>query len=254
MSGEYLGDFVGDETMVVVFDTFDSNGASVTMTGLATTDIEIYKGNSITQRASDAGFTLIDTDGTDIDAATGIHGFTVDLSDNTDAGFYATGNDYYIVVNAVTIDTQTVRFIAARFSIQNRYMRGTDSALLAASAPTNFGDLSITVTTGRVDVDSIGGTAQTANDNGADINAILVDTNSLNDGAIPELSQGVPSSTPTLQDAVMLLYMALRNQTIVQTAGADELQIGNDAGIVICKKALTDDGSDYTESKMVSGP
>lgn len=134
MSGEYLGDFVGTETLVVVFDTFDSNGASVTMTGLAVTDIEIYKGSSITQRASDAGYALIDTDGIDIDAATGVHGFTVDLSDNTDAGFFATGNDFYIMVNAVTIDTQTVRFIAARFSIQNRYMRGTDSAATASEA------------------------------------------------------------------------------------------------------------------------
>jgi hypothetical protein len=34
----------------------------------------------------------------------------------------------------------------------NTDMRGTDSALLAASAPTNFGDMSITVTTGLVDV------------------------------------------------------------------------------------------------------
>jgi len=58
----------------------------------------------------------------------------------------------------------------------NTDMRGTDSALLAASAPTNFGDLSITATTGRVDVASVAGTAQTANDNGADINAILTDT------------------------------------------------------------------------------
>lgn len=120
MSGEYLGDFSGTETLTVIFDSFDSNGASVTMTGLAVTDIEIYKGSSVTQRSSDAGFTLIDTDGIDIDGATGIHGFTVDLSDDTDSGFYASGNDYYIVVNSVTIDTQTVRFVAARFSIRNR--------------------------------------------------------------------------------------------------------------------------------------
>jgi hypothetical protein len=39
---------------------------------------------------------------------------------------------------------------------------------------------------GRVDVAAIAGTAQTANDNGADINAILVDTNSLNDTKIPD--------------------------------------------------------------------
>jgi len=41
-------------------------------------------------------------------------------------------------------------------------MRGTDSALLAASAPTNFGDLAITVTTGRVDVGNWLGSAVNA--------------------------------------------------------------------------------------------
>ena len=35
-------------------------------------------------------------------------------------------------------------------NIDGAAMRGTDSALLAASAPTNFGDLSISVTTGLV--------------------------------------------------------------------------------------------------------
>lgn len=55
-------------------------------------------------------------------------------------------------------------------------------AVVPADLPTNFADLSITVTTGRVDVAAIAGTAQTANDNGADINAILVDTGTtLND-------------------------------------------------------------------------
>lgn len=37
-------------------------------------------------------------------------------------------------------------------AIPTTAMRGTDSALLAASAPTNFGDLAITVTTGQVTV------------------------------------------------------------------------------------------------------
>lgn len=44
----------------------------------------------------------------------------------------------------------------------NTDMRGTDSALLAASAPTNFGDLDIEVTTGRVDLYQIEGTAAKA--------------------------------------------------------------------------------------------
>ena len=45
---------------------------------------------------------------------------------------------------------------------------GTGNTALA-TPPTNFADLSITATTGRVDVASVAGTAQTANDNGADL-------------------------------------------------------------------------------------
>lgn len=118
---QYLGDFQADETLHVFFNSFDSGGASVTITGLAVTDIEIYKNNSMTQRSSEAGYTLLDTDGIDLDGATGVHGFSVDLSDDTDADFFAIGNDYAIIVNAVTIDSQTVKFCAATFSIQNRF-------------------------------------------------------------------------------------------------------------------------------------
>lgn len=94
-----------------------STGASVTLTGLATTDIEVYKGTTVTQRSSDAGYALIDTDGIDIDGITGIHGFSIDTGDNTDAGFFVAGSFYYVVVSAVTVDSQTVNFIAATFSL-----------------------------------------------------------------------------------------------------------------------------------------
>lgn len=84
-----LGDLVGSETIVIPFNTFGASNESITITGLATTDIEVYKGSSIVQRSSDAGYALIDTDGIDIDGTTGIHGFSIDLSDNTDSGFFA---------------------------------------------------------------------------------------------------------------------------------------------------------------------
>jgi hypothetical protein len=115
-----LGDYMVNSTVYVYFNTFNSSGASVTITGLAVTDIEIYKNGSITQRASDNGYTLLDTDGIDIDGITGIHGFSIDLSDNSDASFYASGNDYTIVVSAITVDSQTVNFVAGQFSIENR--------------------------------------------------------------------------------------------------------------------------------------
>jgi hypothetical protein len=116
----YLGDFEAGKTIFFPFNTFNSSGASVTLTGLAVTDIEVYKGASMTQRSSDAGYALVDTDGIDLDGITGIHGFTIDTSDNTDAGFYVAASDYTVVVSSVTVDSQTVNFIVGRFSISNR--------------------------------------------------------------------------------------------------------------------------------------
>ena len=105
-----LGDVPVDDTLYCPFDTFDSDGASVTITGLAVTDIEIYKDGSATTRASDNGYALLDTDGIDFAGAVGLHGFSVDLSNNSDASFYAAGSTYWINVDAITVDSQTVRF------------------------------------------------------------------------------------------------------------------------------------------------
>ena len=70
----------------------------------------------------------------------GIQMFSVDLSDNTDAGFFAAGNDYFVVLYPdETVDTQNVSKVIAQFSIQNRFMRGTDSALLAANVTVSGG-------------------------------------------------------------------------------------------------------------------
>ncbi len=106
------------DILPIFFSTYDGGtGASMTMTGLAVTDVEIYKDASMTQRASDAGYTLIDTDGIDVDGITGIHGFSVDTGDNTDASFYTVGAWFTVVVSSVTVDAQTVNFIAAQFRI-----------------------------------------------------------------------------------------------------------------------------------------
>lgn len=114
----HLGNVPASSTLYIPFATYGkTNGESITMTGFAVTDIEIYKNGSTTQRSSDNGYVLLDTDGTDFDSITGIHGFSVDLSDNTDAGFYSAGAFYWVIVSAVTVDSQTVNFIAATFRI-----------------------------------------------------------------------------------------------------------------------------------------
>jgi hypothetical protein len=119
----YKGDFPTGKTIYFYFDTFaGSTGAPITISGLATSDIKVYKNGSTTERSSTAGFTLLDTDGIDFDGITGIHGFSIDTSDNTDSGFYAAGNDYTVVVSTITVDSQTMSFIAGSFSIDNRQL------------------------------------------------------------------------------------------------------------------------------------
>lgn len=113
----HLGNVPAGSTIYVPFATYNAAGASVTLSGLIAGDIEIFKNGSVTQRSSDNGYTLLDTDGIDFDGITGIHGFSVDLSDNTDASFYAVGSFYWVVVASVTADSQTVNFIAATFRI-----------------------------------------------------------------------------------------------------------------------------------------
>ena len=114
----HAGSVPAGTSLYIPFTTYaGSTGASATCTGLAVTDVEIYKNGSTTQRASDAGIALLDTDGIDFDGITGLHGFSIDLSDNTDSGFFAVGSWYWVVVSAITVDSQTVTFLAATFRI-----------------------------------------------------------------------------------------------------------------------------------------
>src|SRR3990167_2214871 len=140
-------------TLYIPFHTFDSNdpSASVTITGLATTDIEIYKDGSVTQRASDTGYTLLDTDGIDFDGLTGIHGFSIDLASDATAGFWAAGSQYWVVVSAITVDAATISFVAATFRI------GYPDAILNTTIATLASQTSFTLTAGPADDDALNG-------------------------------------------------------------------------------------------------
>lgn len=121
----YFGDFVDDATVYIPFNTFDSNdpSASVTITNLAQGDVEVWK-NGVVQTTPGAGVTLT----LNIGANNGSHLIAVDTSNVTDAGWFATGNDYQVRINGTTIDGATINAWIGTFSIENRFMRGTDSA------------------------------------------------------------------------------------------------------------------------------
>ncbi len=68
---------------------------------------------------------------------------------------------------------------------------------------------------------------------------------------IAELVQGIPTATPTIKQALMLPYMKLRNSLDV-TSSLESIK--NDAGAVITKAALSDDGTTFSKAKLASGP
>jgi len=94
------------------FSTHNAAGANVApSTAIDAADIRIYKAAdgaafSATQRSSANGITCTSP----FDSLTGFHDVDIDLTDNTDAGFYAAGSFYSVVLapNDETIDSQTI--------------------------------------------------------------------------------------------------------------------------------------------------
>ena len=69
--------------------------------------------------------------------------------------------------------------------------------------------------------------------------------------ALTELTQGQPSATPSMHDALMALYMALRNPG---SSDGTWKTVSNSTGPVIFKKSLADNGTVYTEGSATAGP
>jgi hypothetical protein len=186
------------------------------------------------------------------------------------AGGDATAANQTTIINHLTDvkgtsfvkDTHSLTDITADVTgINGAAMRGTDSALLAASAPTNFGDLAITASTGRVTVGtnadktgySISGSITTLdglNDPTAAAIADAVLDESLsghNTGgtlgkSIRQVKEGVVSAESTVNDA-----SATRTSFVTDLASAVD-DFYNDKILVFISGALEGQGriiSDY---------
>jgi hypothetical protein len=122
----------------------------------------------------------------------------------------AVGIDWANVESQATaVDLSATDFQLVDTTTTNTDMVGTDSALLAASAPTNFGDLSITVTTGLVDVtqtaaDKVWGTATRALTDKVGFTALLEDGASGGTSAVLTLERLIIASATATEPAVKL--------------------------------------------------
>lgn len=234
MSRALLDTYPSGATIYCLFDAFaGSTGAPITMTNFAVGDILIYKNGSTTQRSSTAGFTLLDTDGVDFDSITGIHGFSIDLSDNTDSGFFAVGSQYIVVISTVTIDSQTMSFVAGGFRIvaaeNTAGFPAVDAAKLGGTTQTgrDIGTSVLLASGQKVDVDTIktnpvvnGGTitfptgATLASTTNITAGTIATVTNLTNAPTNGDLTATMKTSVTTAATAATPTISTLGNNTI----------------------------------------
>lgn len=149
----HLGMRAVSSTIYIPFTTHAASGAAVApSTAIEAADVILYKNGSATQRTSQAGWTMTSP----FDSITGLHMLAIDLSDNTDAGFYAAGSSYIAVLSPdETVDSLAVVRVIAEFDIGVMPANVTQWLGTAAATPTVAG-------VPEVDITHIGGTAVTA--------------------------------------------------------------------------------------------
>jgi len=187
------------------------------------------------------------------------------MADRNDGTAPAHDEDGFYTIILDTTDTNTLGLLQVEYTEVATCLPGwQDFSVVTA----NYWDTKYSTDQFDVNITNIIGTAPTLTSTNIDVNiatqdnidfgatqkaSINTEVDSALDTAITELSQGVPSATPSLRNAVMLMYMALRNKLDVQTSGTDALEVHADDGTQIAIKLLTDSGGDYSEAKMTTG-
>jgi len=155
-----------------------------------------------------------------------------------------------VVVSAVTVNAQTVNFIAGRFSINNRY-----TSTLATQASINTIDdlLDTEIASIITSLSTIAGYLDT------EMAAVLaaVDTEvaailALLDDPRTEPGQGNPPVNPDLATKIDYLYKAWRNRS-TQTATTYSLYADNGT-TVDQKSTLSDDSTTFVRGEVATGP
>lgn len=129
----YLGNVKASSTVHFKFSTHGADGAPIApSSAFEAADISIYKDGSATQRNTAAGITMTSP----FDLVTGLHHLAIDLSDNTDAGFYAAGSTYEVLLAPdETVDGVAVLKVIGRFTIDLAAAANVTQVLSATADP-----------------------------------------------------------------------------------------------------------------------
>lgn len=162
------GDVAAGSVVRIPFNTEAIAGGSITIGTNGT--IAIYKDDSTTERSSANGITFTE----DHDAHTGTHLIKIDLSDNTDAGFYAAAGSYLVKYHTATIDGKSVSAWVGAFTIDKTRQKvdvvsyGGSAGTFSGGRPevnaSHWGGVAVASATVRADAIAISGDT-TAADN-----------------------------------------------------------------------------------------
>jgi hypothetical protein len=153
-----------------------------------------------------------------------------------------------------------IRAYSGGIEIQNMGDTGTDNMSLEGNGQlqinANCSGGTVAIRGHFTVTDNAGGAVTLSDDARIDITQINDQVSDvLKTDTISERTQGIPPATPTFEEAIDYIYMALRNKLIVDGSGGTKYkQFTNNAGTVIWKKEFDEASSVYTEEEGVSGP
>lgn len=240
MSDYTLGDTIYHKFTTRAFAT----GAPTTLAG--TPVVSIYEDDSLTQIT--AGITLT----VDFDSVTGLNHLTVVA---TGGNGFEIDKFYQAVITTGTVDSvSVVGEVVWTFSLG-----ASAAAQDLANATDGLGAIkaetaTIVADTNELQSDDVPGLIAALNDvSTADINAQVADV--IKTDAISQPSQGAPTATPTLEDAVMYLYTEyVRNKVVIDTNTANQKQVfADDGSTILYEKDLTNASDVTTIAEATTG-
>lgn len=248
----HLGDFPVNGVVSFLWNTNAVAGESITRA----TDgaIRIYKTHATrstweTQRTSSSGI----SDFEDFDSQTGVHACRIDLSDNTDDGFYAAGNEYQVVLSGATIDGKAINAVLAHFSIERAngvlaLLKDGTNGLAAIKGFVDDLESRLTATrAGYLDHLAGGAVALASGVTVSSIAANAVDATALAANAVDKIwgktmteLSAVPGVTASMLSAVSWIFTLARNR-IEQTATLQTVR-KDDQTTALATATVSDDG------------
>ncbi len=194
----------------------------------AQVDVTFWNGTVVATPAT-AGIPDINVKNMNNVAATSITTINANVGQTQPVNFTGTAGSALVKVDAIDLAGQTIT-AAAGVTFPS-----------SVASPTNITAGTITTVSGNVN-----GSVNSVTTDVGITQAAADKVFGASGAAMAELT-GVPSATPSPRNAMMLLFMTLRNKL---TTTASVKTIFNDANASITTKALSDNGTVYTEDKM----